>query len=165
MLQREPGLPGEVERVHGTAVAIGHRAVLIRGPSGAGKSDLALRCLGLGPSTIINEPPKLVSDDQVILKRDGEQVTVSAPETIFGKLEVRGVGIMDVPAIAAATLALIADLVDPQQVERFPDPWPLVAILGIEIPLIRLAPFEPSSALKLMVALNMAPWPRLTAKA
>ncbi len=40
-------LDGGRELLHGTAIAIGGRAALIRGPSGAGKSDLALRCLGV----------------------------------------------------------------------------------------------------------------------
>lgn len=153
-------MSGEVERVHGTAIALGNRAALIRGPSGAGKSDLAFRCLGLGASDLVREPVKLVADDQVILRQDSSGIVASAPSTIRGKLEVRGLGILEVDAVAEADLVLIADLIGGGGVERYPDPWPQARILGLEVPLIHLYPFENSSALKLVTAITMAPWSR-----
>src|SRR5262249_29579358 len=89
------------EVTHGTCVALGQRGALLRGPSGCGKSDLALRFLFLarrGPAAI--EAPALVADDQVELRRDGNRVLASAPESIRGKIEVRGVGIVNVKALA-----------------------------------------------------------------
>jgi HPr kinase/phosphorylase len=142
-------LSGEAERVHATAVAVGTRAVLIRGPSGSGKSDLALRCLGLPRSSLVPEAVNLVADDQVLLTRQGLALVASAPPTLRGKLEVRGVGILrqDGP------------------IERYPDPWPNARILGFDIPMLHLAPFESSSALKLVTAILMAPQPRAPSKA
>ena len=87
---------GAVERLHATAIAVGARAILIRGPSGCGKSDLALRCLALPSSGLVTSPAKLVSDDQVLLTRDGLSLSVSAPQTLLGRLEVRGLGILEV---------------------------------------------------------------------
>lgn len=153
-------MSGEVERVHGTAIALGNRAALIRGPSGTGKSDLAFRCIGLGASDLVREPVKLIADDQVILRQDSSGIVASAPSTIRGKLEVRGLGILEVDAVAEANLVLIADLVSGGGVERYPDPWPQARILGLEVPLIHLYPFENSSALKLVTAITMAPWSR-----
>ena len=75
------------KRVHASTVAIDGRAVLISGPSGSGKSDLALRLLDRGFT--------LVSDDQTIVRADGDRLIASAPPTIAGKLEVRGIGIVD----------------------------------------------------------------------
>lgn len=149
-------MPGGVELVHGTAIALGNRAVLIRGPSGAGKSDLAFRCIGIGPSDLVRERVKLVADDQVVLKQDGSGIVASAPSTIRGKLEVRGLGILEVDAVAEANLVLIADLISDGSIERYPDPWPQAHILGLEVPLIHLYPFESSSALKLVAAIAMA---------
>ena len=63
------------------------RAVMIVGPSGSGKSDLALRLLDRGF--------RLVSDDQTIVRRDGGRLLASAPPSIAGKLEIRGIGIVD----------------------------------------------------------------------
>ncbi len=158
-------MSGELERVHGTAVAVGDRAVLIRGPSGSGKSDLALRCLGLGTSAIVKDGVKLVADDQVLLKHQGGHLAASAPASLRGKLEIRGLGILEVDAVLEANLVLVADLVREGAIERYPDPWLFVPILGVSIPLIRLQPFESSSALKLIAAIQMAPRPRIAPNA
>ncbi len=158
-------MSGEVERVHGTAIAVGNRAVLIRGSSGSGKSDLALRCLGLGLSTIVRETVKLVADDQVLLKQQGSDLGASAPAPLLGKLEVRGLGILEVDPILEAKLVLVADLTCEDVIERYPDPWPFARILGFDIPLVQLSPFESSSAIKLVTAIVMAPLPRIAPKA
>jgi HPr kinase/phosphorylase len=130
--------------VHATAVAIGGRAALLRGPSGSGKSDLALRLIDAGA--------RLVADDQSRLWRDGDAVLVASPDTIAGLIEVRGVGILKLNPLPVARLALIADLVEPQHVERLPDPSS-ETILGVAIPLVAIAPFEASAPIKLRLAL------------
>jgi HPr kinase/phosphorylase len=132
--------------VHGTTVAIGGRGVLLRGPSGSGKSDLALRLIDAGG--------RLVADDQSLLSRDGDAVLVRAPGPIAGLIEVRGVGIVRVDSLPVARLALIADLVAPQHVERLPEPRS-ETIFGLAIPLVAIAPFEASAPAKLRLALAM----------
>jgi serine kinase of HPr protein (carbohydrate metabolism regulator) len=153
-------LPGEIERLHATAIAVGNRAALIRGPSGAGKSDLALRCLATAPSSILPIPARLVADDQVVLTRATEGLTVEAPPILRGKLEVRGLGILEVDAIPQAEVVLVVDLFHNGQFERFPDPWPTVAIAGLSIPLLSLDPFQASAPLKLLAALSYPLFPR-----
>lgn len=158
-------MPGEADRVHATAIAIGSRGALIRGPSGSGKSDLALRCLALGPSSLIRDAAKLVADDQVILTKDlsrtRPRLVASAPSALRGRLEVRGVGILEVAATDEAEIVLVADLLREGTIDRFPDPWPKTGLLGLEVPVIRLFPFENSSPLKLLTALAMADLPRV----
>jgi serine kinase of HPr protein (carbohydrate metabolism regulator) len=144
---------GAFELVHATAVAVGGDAVLIRGPSGSGKSDLALRCLAVAPCALIPAPAGLVADDQVRIERVGDRLRASAPPAIRDKLEVRGLGIVTVPAVPAADVVLIADLVSAAEIERLPEPMPPVRLLGIEVPVLRLAPFEPSAPIKLLMAL------------
>jgi serine kinase of HPr protein (carbohydrate metabolism regulator) len=129
--------------VHGTAVAIDGGAVLIRGPSGAGKSDLALRLIDAGA--------QLVADDQVSLRRAGACVAVTAPAAIKGLIEVRGLGILRVPALDEAPLALIVDLVAPSAIERLPERL-AEEVLGCRVPLVALSPFEASAAAKLRLA-------------
>ena len=147
-------MDGARERLHATAIAIGGRAALIRGPSGSGKSDLALRCLGIHASSLLPEPAMLVADDQVILTRSGGEVHAEPPQNIRGKLEVRGLGIIDVPDCDTARLVLVVDLVPSGAYERIPDPGRMVTILGLNVPLIEIAPFEGSAALKLLLALR-----------
>ena len=129
--------------IHATAVAIDGAAVLLRGPPGAGKSDLALR--------LIEDGARLVADDQTLLRRADDRVLVRAPATIAGLLEVRGVGIVRVDPLDEAPLALIVDLVPPEQVERIPDNRSEV-VLGLAFPLISLAAFEVSATAKLRLA-------------
>jgi serine kinase of HPr protein (carbohydrate metabolism regulator) len=129
--------------VHATAVALAGRAVLLRGPSGSGKSDLALRLIDAGA--------ELIADDQSELSREGETILVRAPAPIAGLFEVRGIGIVRLAPCPGAPLALIADLVAPERVERLPQ-LAREPILGLPIPVVALAPFEASAAAKLRLA-------------
>jgi HPr kinase/phosphorylase len=135
----------QILQVHGTAVAIEGEAILLRGPSGAGKSDLGLR--------LIDRGARLVADDQALLRRQGERVMVQVPDPIAGMIEVRGVGLVRVDWLAEARLALIADLLPLGQIERMPEPR-VETVLGVAVPLIALAPFEPSAPAKLRVILR-----------
>lgn len=146
-------MDGAVEIHHGTAIALGQNAVLIRGPSGSGKSDLALRCLAFAPTALIPSPTLLVADDRVQITRADQHLKAEAPATIRGKLEVRGLGILSVPLIASAELVLVADLVAPDRIERLPDPAPETHFMGVRLPLLYLAPFEAAAPIKLLLAL------------
>jgi serine kinase of HPr protein (carbohydrate metabolism regulator) len=141
-----------LERLHGTAVAFGGRAVLIRGPSGVGKSDLALRILAGGAEWPGLPRPLLVADDQVLVERENGDVLVSSPAAIAGKLEVRGVGLITVPYARSAKLALVIDLVDREVVPRLPEPES-TAVLGVSIPRLALDAFSAAAPLKVLAAL------------
>lgn len=133
-----------MELVYGTTVAVDGRAVLLRGPSGSGKSDLALRMIEAGA--------QLVADDQTRLVREAGRLVASAPDTIAGQLEVRGVGIVPVQNVRRAPLDLVVDLVPPEQVERYPEAG-TCTYLEIGVPLLALAPFEASTPAKVRLAL------------
>lgn len=155
-------MDGATERLHATSIAVNGRAAVIIGPSGSGKSDLALRCLTAGPAMARNAEVRLVADDQSILVRRGHQLIVSAPDELAGRLEIRGVGIVTVDVAHEAAVALVVDISAGGRQPRYPDPWPTVSRLGLSIPLLRLAPFEPSAAAKLLAALTLAELPSLT---
>lgn len=149
------GVPPEAigTLVHGSAIALrplenapgDEWAVLLRGAPGAGKSDLALR--------LVERGGMLVSDDQVQLSRSGSLVFASAPETIRGLLEVRGIGIIMVPAGDRVPVALILELVPREEVPRLPDAR-TDNILGVELPVLSFCPFEASAVDKVNVALR-----------
>jgi len=131
--------------VHATAIAIEGNAVLIRGRPGAGKSDLALR--------LIDDGARLVADDQAELKRTGRHISVRAPASIAGLLEVRGIGIVRLDALREAPLVLLVDLVPREEIERLPDRH-FEEVLGQAIPLIALAAFDASAAAKVRLAVR-----------
>jgi serine kinase of HPr protein (carbohydrate metabolism regulator) len=145
-----------VENLHGTAIALGASAVLIRGASGSGKSDLALRCLALAPTALIASPATLVADDRVQVTRHGDRLKVEAPAAIRGKLEVRGLGILSVPYAPSADLVLVADLVAAGEVERLPEGTADTGILGLRRKLVRIEPFAAAAPIKLLLALARA---------
>ncbi|HLJ63468.1 MAG TPA: serine/threonine protein kinase [Stellaceae bacterium] len=132
--------------IHGTSIALDGRGVLLRGPSGSGKSDLALRLLESGA--------RLVADDQTELTREGEGVIMSAPAPIAGRIEAWGLGIVEVPALGAAKLALVVDLVPRERLERLPEPQSC-QILGAIFPLLALCPFDASASAKLKLAVKV----------
>ena len=132
------------EMVHASTVAIGGRAVLLTGPSGAGKSDLALRMLDRGFS--------LVSDDQTLIQRQGDMLIASAPPTIAGKLEIRGLGIVDMEALEKVPLALIVELTG--EFDRLPEDNRERQILGVQLPLITVDAMTASAASKVAVGLE-----------
>ena len=135
--------------VHGTCVAYGARAALLRGPAGSGKSDLALRFLFACAGDAV-----LIADDRVCLIAAGNRLVARPPETIVGLIEVRGIGIVEVPHRDRAELELIVDLAPPDEIERLPpDPLPATEILGISVAVTKLAAFEASSAIKLKLLL------------
>jgi serine kinase of HPr protein (carbohydrate metabolism regulator) len=147
-------------RVHATAVAFGARCVLIRGKSGSGKSDLALALLALSPDALaaFGHGPlaaALIADDQVQLARIGGTIRASAPKTIEGLLEVRGVGIVRVPRVlSSAEVALVVDPVPAEEAPRLPDPGVAADLLGIAVPRLALDLTVPTAALKVALALH-----------
>ena len=133
-----------MDTVHGATVAIGGIGVLLRGPSGSGKSDLALR--------LIDGGGVLVADDRCVLKAEDGRVVARAPAAIRGRIEVRGLGIVTVPVVEQAALALVVDLED-GPIERLPEPE-TIELLGIPVRRLRLAAFEASAPAKIRLALQ-----------
>lgn len=132
------------ETVHATCVAVDARAVLISGPSGAGKSDLALRLIDRGFT--------LVSDDQTLVRKSGERLLATAPAAIAGKLEIRGIGIVDMETVNDVPICLVVDLTS--DIRRMPDDSRERSVLGIAVPLISVDARAASAAAKVALALD-----------
>jgi serine kinase of HPr protein (carbohydrate metabolism regulator) len=145
-----PTLPAAVSQnhtlqVHATCVELAGSGILLRGEPGCGKSDLALRLIDTGA--------RLVADDRTDLASDGARLLASAPPAISGRIEVRGLGIVSMPAVAKAVVRLAVDLLPEAGIERLPT-CRMCTYLGVDLPLLRLAPFEASAVAKLRLAVR-----------
>jgi len=132
------------ETLHASTVATNGRAVVITGPSGSGKSDLALRLIDRGFA--------LVSDDRTVVKRDGDRLVAASAPNIGGKLEIRGIGIVDVESVSDVAVALIVEL--KSDIDRIPDDSRDRLILGVPVPLISIDAMTASAAAKVAFALD-----------
>lgn len=132
------------ENLHASSVARDGRTVLICGPSGSGKSDLALRLLDRGFI--------LVSDDRTMVRKEEERLIASAPPTIRGKLEIRGMGIFEMETVSDVPVALVVELTS--DIQRLPDDSRSRLILGTSIPLISVDALTASAPSKVSLALD-----------
>jgi HPr kinase/phosphorylase len=78
-------------RMHGVLVDVYGIGILITGESGIGKSETALE--------LIKRGHRLVADDAVDIKEIDGILKGKAPYITSGMMEVRGMGIIDVPAL------------------------------------------------------------------
>ena len=132
------------EMLHATTVSKDGRAVILAGRSGSGKSDLALRLLDRGF--------RLVSDDQTMVRKSGDRLIASAPPTIKGKLEVRGIGIVEVESVEDVPVCLVVKLTS--KIERLPDEGRERLVLGTKIPLVSIDALTASAPAKVAMALD-----------
>ncbi|MEE4155055.1 MAG: HPr kinase/phosphatase C-terminal domain-containing protein [Erythrobacter sp.] len=136
---------GPALRIGASAVAIEGRALLIEGPPGSGKSSL---CLAL-----IDRGARLIGDDGVQLKRQGDTIFAAPPPRCAGLIEVRGVGLVSLPIAQAAPLALILALEGVP--ERLPESAPTREMLGCAVPCLPFAPGPIAPALRAEWALRV----------
>tara|TARA_B100001559_G_scaffold178414_1_gene149351 strand:- start:91 stop:507 length:417 start_codon:yes stop_codon:yes gene_type:complete len=96
--------------LHASAVSFSGKGILILGASGSGKSKLALALISCGAI--------LIADDQVILNNNKNEIVLSAPKAIRGKIEARNIGILEVSS-TKAQLCLVVSL-DKTEHNRLP---------------------------------------------
>ena len=117
---------------------------MIEGESGAGKSDLALR--------LIDRGAQLISDDYTLLQRAGGELIASPPDTISGKIEVRGLGVLETPYVEKIPVALLIRLTDAP--ERLPLADEVRRIAGVDIREVAVDSRTASAPIKVELALR-----------
>ena len=128
-----------VPTIHASAVLAGARAVLIRGPAGSGKSRLALNLIQAASH---GQPifACLVADDRVHVEAAHDQLIARPAAALAGLLEVRGLGILQLPYEPMAVVSWVVDL-DVAAPMRMPDDAAAHAVVaGVRVRRLAVAP-------------------------
>ena len=134
----------DVTNIHASCVAAGSRGILLLGLSGQGKSDLALR--------LIDRGARLVADDRCDIWFERGRLWCRPPAALAGKIEVRGLGIVEQPWTAPVPLALAVRLTE--RYERLPSAQQAESVAGHALPSLMLSAFEVSAPIKILLALD-----------
>jgi HPr kinase/phosphorylase len=125
--------------IHASAVLTGARAVLIRGPAGSGKSRLALNLIQAASRGQLIFA-RLVADDRVHIEAAHGRLIARPAAALAGLLEVRGLGIAQLPYEPVAVVSWVVDL-DVAAPMRMPDDAAAHAVVaGVTIRRLSVAP-------------------------
>lgn len=128
------------DSVYGVMMSIYGRGIMIMGNSGIGKSELAL--------DLINRGHMLVADDRVDVTRVHTNLLCQAPELLKQKLEIRGLGIVDVTRMFGANAYLnkcnmdfvikLVKFSETSENDRLNPINETIDILGLQIPMLTI---------------------------
>ncbi|HHU27583.1 TPA: HPr(Ser) kinase/phosphatase [bacterium] len=90
--------------IHATFIEVYGVGVLLLGESGVGKSEISLE--------LIKKGNRLIADDRVYIRLISDELIGSAPEILYGYMEVRGIGIIDVKQIFGSNSIKESERVD-----------------------------------------------------
>lgn len=136
MLAFQPG-----KAAHATAIIIGEAGILFTGASGTGKSATALACIDAAHQR--GWHAALIADDGVILEpaarlASNSRIIARCPESIAGKVELRGSGILSPPWRSRTRLHMVVAPGSPTGAGRLPPPHSLCRIGEGVLPLVFL---------------------------
>lgn len=144
--------PAPTPTLHASAVVVGEAGILIRGPSGSGKSTLARQLVAAAGRRGLFA--RLLADDRVRVAAEHGRLVARPHPLIAGKLEIRGLGIVDQAHAPAAVIRLCVEC-GAAPLDRLPGTDQLYAILaGVTVRRIVAGPGDTDAVL---LALEHAP--------
>jgi serine kinase of HPr protein (carbohydrate metabolism regulator) len=122
--------------IHGTALLIGDRGLVVTGASGSGKTALALALVErfATPGRLC----RLVGDDQLVVSGHDGRLVCRAPAALAGLAEVHGIGPRSLRVETSMVADLVLRLVPAAAAERFQADT-AETIAGCTLPRIDLA--------------------------
>lgn len=131
------------ETLAAACVALNGRAVLIESRDTQARAELALRLVDRGGS--------LIAGEHTICQRQDGQLIACAPTKDRGRIEVAGLGIVELPSQERAQVDLLIVILDtptlfPQETTR--------RLAGIPVRVVTLAALDPAAPAKIAVALG-----------
>ena len=130
--------------IYASCVEFMGSGLLICGRSGSGKSDLCLRLIDAGA--------KFIADDQTIIENKGGKLKARCPDSIKGMLEIRGIGIVEMPCIDETEINLKLSLQSFDQIDRMPEKHTEL-IENVRLPIFYLDAFSVSAVIKIKTLL------------
>jgi serine kinase of HPr protein (carbohydrate metabolism regulator) len=144
------------DNFHASAIVLGDRGIVIAGDSGAGKTQLALALISHARAYGLFA--RLVADDQIFLSVHHGRLVCSAPETIAGLVEVRGIGPQPIDHEPKASVDLMVRLVARREAMRLTE-QATEALLGCDVALLRLPSEDREAAMAAVLAhLSLPPF-------
>ncbi len=139
--------------VHGVLMEVAGEGMLITGDSGVGKSETAL--------SLLKQGHRLIADDAVeILRTSRNQLEGRSPELIKYFMELRGIGVINVPSlfgIGAVKMSCPIDMVAHMELwdsnkryDRLGIETETTEILGVSVPLVTI-PVRPGRNLAVIL--------------
>lgn len=131
-----------MSHLHASAFAYHGMGCLVMGESGSGKSTLVSETLLRGA--------QMIADDRVVLSAEGGMLIATPTANMAGVLELRGLGLVKIPAALASHPIHLAVTLDAVASDRLPEPK-TIELEGIFISHLCLpqAPKTPVAALLL----------------
>ncbi|CCV03803.1 conserved hypothetical protein [Mesorhizobium metallidurans STM 2683] len=144
------------ENIHGTALLIGERGVLVTGPSGSGKTTLALTLLDHCRARGLFS--RLIGDDRLLAVTHAGRLVCRVPAAIAGLAEVPGFMPRPLPFEPGGVIDLHVRLVPKAEMARFQEEIS-EPVAGCPVPRIDLAERNAATALPAVMArLSIAPF-------
>jgi len=133
---------------HCTCITINKTGIMIEGASGTGKTSLALGVMEAAQNRGVEA--KLVCDDQAMITARDNALWARVPESIVGKVELHGFGIVDVTHIEQCRIDLVCKLVDQDKITRLPQRRECT-LLGVGIEYIEAPAQHEAQSIRLLL--------------
>jgi len=105
---------------HCTCICINSVGIMIEGQSGSGKTSLALGMLDAARLRKIDFA--MVCDDQALIDiHENNELWVSSPISIAGKVELHGTGIAQIEYLKHCKIHLVCELIEQSDITRYPN--------------------------------------------
>lgn len=137
------------QNIHACLLQLRGKGILIQGKSGSGKTSLLMGLLETFKGS--NEAAFLVSDDQVLVTVKNNCLFGRAPETIAGKVEIFGFGIIQTSHIDECKIHMSVHLVDDEEIVRMPENR-TEKLFEVEVPAINVPMRHENQAKRIVIA-------------
>jgi HPr kinase/phosphorylase len=123
--------------LHATCIVIEEKGILIIGPSGIGKSTLARSLISAAQKEGLFA--RLIADDRVYVTPHQGHLVASCPPAILGKMEINGMGIVQMQYEPSALIKLVIQMDETKNARMLEKDDRRISIKGLSIQSIKFS--------------------------